>query len=261
MAKKWFLKIYFVFSIYFVFLLSSCNHSPKQSLSSNYTHHQKLSKSDLYERLILPIDNAHNVIYLMIAMNESDGSSPFEISSQEQTNINGFLRKKNLHNKELTQPELFNLLLDVEIKIRTIIKQRPNLMRSVIYVGQAKNFLQRALAHRADVLNTTKQIQSTKVRWLHGVLKRHYVRLTYLLNDIPPAYLSIFECLIGHLFSVQEFKGSAQLGTTKAWEELKLYFKTRKRLHALEALGLSDSMEQDREKLRELILPFQSPWH
>lgn len=249
-------------SLLLLLFVEGCT-QPKASqiLRQNYYTHQEISKNSVYKNFILPKENADNVIYLMIAMNENDGTSPFEINPLDTVNIQEFLRKKNLHDKNLKQSELFNLLLDVEIKIRTMMKNRPNLMRAVVYVGQAKNLMQRAVAHRLDILDETKKIQNAKVRWLNNVLKRHYIRLAYLLSDIPKEHLSIFECLVGHLFSVLDFKGSSQLGTSKAWEQLQHYFQTRKRMHALEALGLTSNVEQDREYLREIILPFTSPWH
>jgi hypothetical protein len=221
---------------------------------------RELSKSQVSERFLLPERSAQNVIYLMVAVNDSKGQDPYEILPDQQIDLQDLISQRGLDGNDLSQEELFDLLLSVELKIRHLLKKRPNLMRAVLYVGQAKNFLSRAHGHRQDMLHPIKQLQTNKVRWIYPVLKNHYVRLAYVVKNIPEQHLSVFECLIGHLFSVLDFKGSAQLGNTKSWELIHKYLSTRKRIEQLKKQKLFNLMEQDRERLREMILPFEKPW-
>lgn len=221
---------------------------------------ETLDNAKINERFLLPKKNERNVIYLMVAMNELNTPSSYELSPKHKIDLLSIIHEKRLNKDELSKTDLFRLLLDVELRIRTLLKEQPNFMRAVLYVGQAKDLMQRSTQHRADVLKEVKRYQSSKVRWIYHVLDRHFVRLDYAIKNIPPEHLSVFESLVGHLFSVLDFKGSAQLGTTASFKILIEYFSSPTRVDHLRALGLLDSMEKDREKLREMILPFQQPW-
>lgn len=217
-------------------------------------YNEQLSKEQIHHRLILPAKTSKNVIYLMIAKDDPQDWH-YDINKYQMDAAKIFKNKKNI-----TDEEFFTYLMQIEVKARTMIKNNTNFPRAVLYVGQAKDFLARTKQHKNDFSNELKQLQSNKVRWVHQVLKNHYVEINYLVKNIPKKHLNTLECLIGHLFSVQDFKGSAKLGTTKSWQELQDYFQWPKRTEELTKLNLLDSMEKDREKLRELILPFMNPW-
>ncbi len=217
-------------------------------------------KAQIFGKFLLPEVNEKNVIYLMTAMNKSDGSSPYEIAPHQQVDLELLLKAKGLRGDHLSEKQLFGILLEVETKSRMQMKTEPNFMRAVIYVGQSVDLLSRAKRHRSDALDEVKQLQSAKVRWLSSVLQNHFVRMNFLVKNIPIDYLDIFESLIGHLYSVLDFKGSAQIGTTAAFKTLQQYLEWPERIEYLAKLGLLDSMEEDRERLREMILPFTHPW-
>lgn len=237
----------------FLLLFVACAH-PKsiktQSYGQNYSGSALTlaSKEQIFKNFLLPKKNEKNIIYLMIAQ-EINNNGYFLLNESQKLDLQ--LTNRN---------NIFHQLLATEIHIRNLMIKNPNLMRSVLYVGQSVNLLERAKAHRREILDKTKQLQSSKVRWLSQVLHERPVELSYLLKNIPKEHLNIFECLVGHLFSVLEFKGSSQLGDTKAWQSLNRYLSCPHRLAKLKSLGLLEQMEIDRARLRELILPFAQPW-
>lgn len=219
-----------------------------------------LDASERHTRFLQPGGEHRNVIYLMTVLDAKNGRSPYDIEPRERMDLAHLIAHSNILSMTLDEAKLFELLLYVEKNIRSMMTKKPNLMRAVIYVGQTKHLLMRSQQHRRDLFDEAKRLQSAKVRWLHAVLEHHFVRMDYLIENIPKPHLDVFESLVGHLFSVLEFKGSSQIGTKASYAILKKYFSSATRITTLKRMQLLDSMEHDRERLREIILPFQNPW-
>lgn len=227
-------------------LLLGCVHV-KPVVTVNET---PLSSIDIENRFIIPTTSAKNVIYLMLAQ---DTQTTYRLLKNQQIDW--------LNLSSTSAVPLFSRLLVLEITLRKMLVKNPNLMRAALYVGQAKDLVSRASGHKRELLNPVKQIQTTKGRWLKATLKKYSVEMSYLVKNIPPEYLNVVECLVGHLFAVQDFKGSAKLGNTKSWEQIIKYFSWPQRLDTLEKLNLLHEVEVKREEIREMILPFRNPWH
>lgn len=233
-----------------LFLLLGCAHTINERRTE--INSAPLCADEIERRFILPPTTAKNVIYLMIAHDKRAHLSPYHLREHQQIDW------RNL--KAPASSSVFNKLLALEISIRKMLALNPDLIRAVVYVGQAKDLTNRALGHKRDFINPIKQMQTTKGRWITATLKKYSVEMSYLVKNIPSTELNLAECLIGHLFAVQDFKGSAKLGDTKSWQEIIKYFSWQKRLTTLEGLNLLHSVEVKREQIRETILPFSNPW-
>ncbi len=246
-----------VFAVIFIVLLPNCAavKTARPPVAPSLVVQEDNFEKLVYRRFVMPKENQQNVIYVLTAMNEGNGTSPYEMTEAVKTDI-----ALLAHTQLADERQLFDLLLNVETKLRRMMTKNANFMRAVIYVGQSKSLLDRATQHRRDIMDQRLTYQSSKVRWLQATIKKHFIKMDYVVKNIPSEHLDIFECLVGHLFSVLDFKGSSRLGNAKAFAEFARYLKSSKRIDVLSKAGLLDSMEKDRERLRESILPFLSPW-
>lgn len=195
-----------------------------------------------------------NTIYIHTAI-ENDDDEYIEY----QDRINGANYLKNGTN-------MFDALLDIDIKTRRIIGPRPMVYKRTVYSGLAKDFSARTRAHRADVNAHIKEhdivaddfeeleelsefdefidiCASRKIRWICTINKRNMkVRASPIAENLPPELMKRAEILIGYNFNTLA-KASTVLGDEEAYKDVKEFMAFKTRIDTLSSMGLLTVVE------------------
>jgi hypothetical protein len=177
--------------------------------------------------------DVQNVIYMMYVAGEDNKSMisiPLRVDASK------------LDVGPITDANLFDALLETEVRLLQIILANSEVVNRTIYVGLTRGKLQaRFKRHLLDTQDDIKKISSSKGIHIERALDALFnVKVSYLIDNIPEAYLKIFECLVSHLFLAQENGGSAVIATRVAWEKFAEYKTYAKRLYVLQKNRLAD---------------------
>jgi hypothetical protein len=158
---------------------------------------------------------------------------------------------KLFENDTISDDELFDALLQIEIKILSLIKANPKIVTSIVYAGQTQGSLQaRGAGHKQDFKNPLKA-NSTKCKTVNLSLESGYdVRFSWLVENLAgKKYFDVVEALINELFYAQVFGGSAVSANNAAYLKLQEFFAWAKRIAELKDCGLYEF----REKLGKIL--------
>lgn len=214
------------------------------------------------DRFLRPDSPANDAIYLLVVTDGAEDKQ-FVVPEEKRIDMKALREALGHTSLDVTLNNLFPLMWAVESKIQKGLQENPNFSRAVIYVGQAKDINSRFSGHKSDVADAVLQLQKNKSRWVSGALKEHenhYVKMYYLIKNIPLRFINVFEALVAHLFSVQEFKGSGSIATSGAWKLVRRYLDSDARQEMLNRENLIDYAAVERKLLRDTILPFEHPW-
>jgi hypothetical protein len=185
------------------------------------------------------------VIYAMLAVEDGDKE---KIAREYRIDVNVLLKELKL--KEITKNNLNEVLLAVEINFRNLIRKQSQYMGRVIYAGQSKNEITERIETHLKEVKSQKNIHTNKLQIINEAAVAGYdIRISYLIENIPIEYLDVFEVLVGAIFKVQIFGGSAQIGNKSAWEQYKKYLKWKTRIETLEEKGLLNVVEETSKEL------------
>lgn len=147
-------------------------------------------------------------------------------------------------NKEITDKIFRRSMLKIEKQIRRWIKKNPDFFNKALYVGLAENSSHRAQGHKQDladikegepssIYEKSKKVKSVKDSWNEGC----DVYMCELVHEIPQEYLPVVEVLVGELLDARS-KGNTLLGNNEAYDRVKGYFESKRRIKALKDAGL-----------------------
>lgn len=159
------------------------------------------------------------------------------------------LRQKNPRSKY--QMLRKKLMLVTEKNFRQILKEYPDMIKVVEYVGESKNFDARAQGHKGDLRNDEKCLRSTKSKnEKTGLDIGLNLRDNWVIKNLASKEeLKLFEALMAQIFPVQLFGASARIGDKKAFAELDEYLSWPERIKELKKAGLLTTVEDLKEEL------------
>jgi hypothetical protein len=198
------------------------------------------------------IRNRKNAIYIHTAIENSEAEY---IKYEDRINAVNYLKDGGT---------LHDALLDVETKIRRLIKNNNLLYKRTIYAGLAGDFSVRNRSHKAhinayDDIGDYNTCASRKIRWIHAVTNRNMaIRASAIIENIDDKYLKTFEVLIGYIFNTT-LKGSTVLGDECAYDDIKDYLLSPMRKDQLSAAGLLTVVEDLVAQEENFILGITSP--
>lgn len=175
-----------------------------------------------------------------------------------------------LKNKKITEANLDRALLRIENKIAKWIKGNEDIFYRTTYVGLAKCFRHRALAHRRDVRppkdklsyegdssddsledadveeDTEDDFSSKKVEFTIKAAKSMncHVRMSPLIYRIPEKWLPLVEVLVG-TFLNSTMKAGTLLGNNAARKRFQQYLNSDVRAEGLAYPGLIDDLHNN----------------
>lgn len=198
-----------------------------------------------------------NVIYCHFAI---DHYWDNYVPKNDRIDVREVLKELNINARELGEKEKIHaVLLNVELKLRALF-QDEGLVRSIIYAGLAEDFKHRSRGHGGDVVHANhKKIASKKVQFEQGHLADgSNLRMSYLIENIPKAYLEVFECLMAKLTFAFDFGASAKIGDKPSWKKIKEYWATNARIEAIKKSEFGFRIEELRTELRKQVIGFRS---
>lgn len=165
--------------------------------------------------------------------------------------------------------KIADALLDIEVNIRTWIKQDKLLYKRTFDAGLTQDVSDRARHYKAKIENLEDPREkrnerelyyhrvlnsSRRLRWFDLTQRRNFnERMSPIIEKIPENLIKPAEVLVGHLFNTPS-KGSSVLGDKEAYDLVTKYLATEERADELKARGLDSVVEDLKEKEDNFML-------
>jgi hypothetical protein len=194
-----------------------------------------------------------NVIYALSAF--TDDYTQNLVKSEDKIDVGALFNSK----KGKAQDKRFQVMLEIESKFRTLMKNNPNLIRTIKYIGQAESDEHRFCGHNQSINDKENRMKSTKAKYISTSINSGInFRMNTLIYSIPLDELSNMEALMAYIFPVQIFGASAVIANGAAFKNLEKYLQWSKRFDGLKKLGLESVVEDQTDDYLKEMLPFFS---
>lgn len=245
------------------------NHEAYEVLAQYHNSPKRLEKLPLVSSPKTPTQRRGDFVHSPVRF-KKDGGMGYEgrknvvyVQFKYENGDTSFIPKKEKRlyfsklvpaNKKITDKIFRGAMLKIEKKIRKWIQKNPDFFNKALYVGLAENSSHRALGHRqnladikegetASLYEKSKKVKSIKDAWNEG----SDVHMSEIVHEIPQKYLPVVEVLVGELLDARS-KGNTLLGNKEAYDRVKLYFESSRRIKALKKAGLERVCEDLKEK-------------